>query len=163
LYPLLFPAVILASGLLAVLFNVAGQDKRELTRKRIFWGMAVAALILLQCLFPYRNHRIIHGMYSQTERVVSRILAPTDPLYTDSRTPWVMEYFWHFNKATHAHDFTGMLAEDIPAGSFVLINKERVEFLKSLYGYVPPQFYSDPPKSWINKWHSDSADLYQTP
>ena len=162
LYPLLFPAVILASGLLAILFKDAGQDNREFSRKRIFWGAALAALLLLQCLLPYRG-MVQAGMHSQTERVISQILTPTGPLYTDSRTSWVLDYFWHYNKATHTHDFTGMLAKDIPAGSFVLINKERVEFLKSLYNYVPPQFYTAPPKSWINKWHSDSADLYQTP
>ncbi|MCX5666844.1 MAG: glycosyltransferase family 39 protein [Candidatus Omnitrophica bacterium] len=160
LYPLLFPTVILASGLLAVLFKGDGPDKRELNRERIFWGASSAALLFIGCL-AICYYTVQGGMNSQTERVVSHILTPADPLYTDSRTPWVLEFFWHYNKAAHAHDFTGMRAEDIPTGSFVLINKERVEFLKSLYSYEPPQFYTSHPKSWINKWHSEHADLYQ--
>ncbi len=159
-YPLLFPAVILASGLLVVLFKGDGQDKRELNRERIFWGVSSAALLLIGCL-AICYYTVQGGMNSQTERVVSRILAPADPLYTDSRTSRVLDFFWHYDKAAHAHDFTGMRAEDIPAGSFVLINKERVEFLRLVYSYKPPQFYTTPPKSWISKWHSDHADLYQ--
>ena len=103
------------------------------------------------------------GMNSQTERAISHLLTPADPLYTDSRSYFVLDFFWHYSKIMHAHDFAGMRAEDIQAGSFVLINKQRVEFLKSLYGYKAPQFYTGPPKLWVNKWHSDSADLYQIP
>ena len=162
LYILIFPAVILVAGWLAVLFNDNVLEQRHLTRERRFWGVTLVALLLFKCMLPYRE-MLDSGRGSQVERAVSRLIPTSAPLYTDWRTPRVLEFFWRFKPATDVHDFAGMRAEEIPPGSLVLINRTKVESLKGMYSYKPPRFYSEIPKTWINRWHSDKGDLYLVP
>jgi len=162
LYTIIFPAAVLAGGWLAAL--LAGSQPAQLpaARARQFAGIALGALFLLTSARYYRGMLKI-GPGSQTERAVCRLVSPSDPLYTDSRTRSVLEFFWRYKPATNGHDFAAMRAAEIPSGSFVLINRERIEFLKRFHSYEPPQFYTQVPAAWGQKWHSDGAGLYVAP
>ncbi len=162
LYPILLPAVILTSGLIDVLIPSHGLLKQEIRRERLFWGGTLVVCITLACLVGiYGNIR--KGISSPVERTVSRMLKPDDPLYTDSRTAWVLNFFWKYPKEARTKDFAGMGIDDIPTEVYVLINRERVQFLNSNYGYVPPKFYDDVPRHWLLKWRGNHAELYWIP
>lgn len=162
LYPLLFPAVILTAGLIDVLMPFRGSMKQEIARERFFWGSAVAMGIVSICLVVvYGNIRA--GVQSKVERAISHMLAPSDPIYTDSRTAWVLEFFWKYPKKTRTWDFEDMEINDVPSRVYVLINRKRADFLNSTYGYTLPKFYEDIPNDWLLKWSGNRAELYWVP
>ena len=163
IYPLLLPAVILSAGLIDVLIPSHGLPKQETGRKRLLCGGTLVVCIALACLVGIYGNIFRQGISSPVERTVSRMLKPDDPLYTDSRTAWVLNFFWKYPKEARTKDFAGMGIDEIPTEVYVLINRERVKFLNSNYGYVPPKFYDDVPRHWLLKWRGNHAELYWIP
>ncbi|MCK4822297.1 hypothetical protein KA005_41425, partial [bacterium] len=103
---------------------------------------------------------ILKSQGSPVARRVSRLLTPQDPVYTDSRTAWVLNFFWKYPEQTRTTDFAGMRAEDIPENTYVLINPARLTFMHHNYGYKIPKFIGHIPKGWELKWQYDQARLY---
>jgi 4-amino-4-deoxy-L-arabinose transferase-like glycosyltransferase len=162
LYPLLLPAVVLTAGLINLLIPSRCSVKKEIDRERLFWGGALAACIIFICLFDvYGNIRT--GIGSPVERRISHMLGPGDPIYTDSRTASVLNFFWKYPKEARTRDFEGMGINDVPRGVYVLINRNRIEFLNSLYGNGLPKFYENIPNDWLLKWGGNRAELYWVP
>jgi len=162
LYLLLFPAVLLTAGLIDVLIPVRGLTRQEINRERFFWGGTLAMGIILICLLGvYEN--IQEGIQSPVERTISHMLAPSDPIYTDPNTAFVLKFFWKYPKETQTWDFEGMKINNVPTGVYVLINQKRARFINSVYGYALPEFFEDIPKHWSLKWGGDRAELYWVP
>lgn len=164
MYMLLFPAVLLTAGLIDALISSRQGFRGELESEKFFWGSTVAIGIAVVCLLGFlSNFRSGAGPASPVERVVGNILRPTDTVYTDSRTARVLEFFWGYPKKPHTVDFEGMETKDISTGSFVLINRRKVDFLGFAYGYKAPKFYREAPSHWRLKWKESKAELYEIP
>lgn len=160
LYPLLFPAVLLTAGLIDVLITSRGSWRQEINHERSFWGMVIVIVVIFICLSGiYRNF----GLGIPTERAISRMLAPKDIIYTDSRTASILRFFWKYPQKNGISDFECMAIEDIPKGAYVLINRGIADSLNSNYGYMLPKFYTDLPNHWVLKWSSGQAELYWVP
>lgn len=163
MYGLLLPAIILTAGFLDSLVSSRGQSSRELERERLFWAGALAAGILLISLFgAVRN--IWQGRYSKVERIVSRLLSPQGRvIYTDQRSAQVLRLFWKYPEQAQIHDFSCLASKDLSSGAYVLVNRDRSDFLNSKYGYCLPQFYEKVPSDWSLKWSNKRAQLYRVP
>jgi hypothetical protein len=48
----------------------------------------------------------------------------------------------------------------IPTGAYVLVNKDKIDFLKKSYKYETPDFVAKPPSTWKRVWISGNASLY---
>lgn len=163
MYPLLLPAIILTAGLIDALIPAKKPFKQELGQERLFWGSVLAGAIFFISLFSVGKY-MWQGRYSKVERVISRILAPEGLIiYTDARTAAALKLFWKYSSQVEMREFSGMEVGDIPAGAYVLINRGRVNFLNSRYGYILPQFYKNAPSSWLLRWDKRHAQLYQVP
>jgi 4-amino-4-deoxy-L-arabinose transferase-like glycosyltransferase len=159
-FPLLLPAALLVAGLLDSLLR-RRQPLQPIASERLFWGCTLALILFL-------GHA--HGLYrglkgkdvSYVERSVSRIVSPDTPLYTDSRTAWLLTFFWSYPKQTATVDFARMQASEIPPGAYVFVNPRGVEVVLH-YGYRPPAFLDAAPAGWVPRWESGPARLYQVP
>jgi hypothetical protein len=161
-YLLLLPAIVLTAGLLDALVGVDARSQDELARERRFWGATIAMGVALTCATGmYRNVKI--GIGSPVERSIATVISPRDPIYTDSRTAAVMQFFWHYPAAARTVDFEHLQVDQVNPGSFVLINRDQVETLHAYYGYAPPDFYARPPRDWVLTWSADRAELYRVP
>ncbi len=171
LYPIFLPAVILLAGFLDILIQ---RPSNEVARERLFWGSVLAAGIAVICLFGvYAYARA--GVGSPVARAAARILEPRDRVFTDPRTADGLSFFWGYPNVTNVKDFEGMSASAnltnvkdfegmsasaVPPGTYVLIDRSWIDFLRSTYGYRPPDFYDRIPRHWIQKWSGWSGVLY---
>jgi 4-amino-4-deoxy-L-arabinose transferase-like glycosyltransferase len=162
LYPLIFPASMLCAGLLTALLRERPAVHWELVRERRFWGSLVAVVLAGACALGTAVN-VRTRWKSRVERALAPIVAPTDRLYSDKRTIRVLTFFWRYPEEVSARDFQGMDASDIPPGSMVLINHDKLDFLKSSYDYAVPAFCEDVPPHWTPKrqWKTRRAVLYE--
>ena len=91
------------------------------------------------------------------------MVTPDALVYTDVRSAAVLKLFWKYSSQLRMHEFSGMGADDIPAGAYVLINRGRVDWINSKYGYSLPQFYKNIPDHWMLKLDKARAQLYWVP
>jgi len=153
MYPLLFPAILLTGGFIDTL--ITEQKKGG---KKSFLANLLIVCIIFACGY------VQTGIGSPVERIMSRgYLKPGDIIYTDSRTAWVLKFFWKYPKETRTFDFTGMAVNEIPEEAYVLINRDRADFINEADGYVLPEFYCDLPDYWELKWRKNRAELYWVP
>ncbi len=163
LYPIFLPALLLTAGLISFLFSGRRTIANELFRERAFWGGVLTVCILSICSLKICQDIFILNDGSPGERAAAQLLSPSDRVYTDSRTREILSFFWGFPPKTEICDFAGMKRADIPAGSYVLVNRRRVSRIHESYGYVLPEFYESIPPEWIAKWRGHQAELYITP
>ncbi|MGV3720199.1 MAG: hypothetical protein ACO1SX_04745, partial [Actinomycetota bacterium] len=161
-YPLLFPSCLLTGGLLSVLLKDFAQRREQRNSERAFWGFALTAGIAVGCATATAEN-IWSGPKSGAERVAARSLSPRDPLYTDSRTLRVMEFFWSFPKQLAGVDFRGLSSSDIPPGAYVLVNKNKLRMLEGYYDYGVPAFCREAPPEWSVVSKGGGVVLYRTP
>jgi 4-amino-4-deoxy-L-arabinose transferase-like glycosyltransferase len=161
-YPLLLPACLLSAGLLTTLLAGARRGFGHAAAERRFWVLIIAAGLCGACCIC-TGENILSGRKSEPERLAAARLSPSDRLYTDRRTLRVLEFFWSFPKQAYGHDFQGLTAHDIPDGSYVLINRDKLRFLSNNYGYAIPSFCSETPLGWTVVSKTRGAVLYRTP
>lgn len=161
-YPLLLPSCLLSAGLLTTLLAGARHGFEHVAAERRFWSLIIAAGLCGACCLS-TGENILAGRKSEPERMAAARLSPSDRLYTDRRTLRVLEFFWSFPKQAYGHDFQGLTAQDIPDGSYVLINRDKLRFLSNNYDYVIPSFCSETPAEWSVVTKSRGAVLYRTP
>jgi len=161
-YPLLFPSCLLSAGLLSTLLAGVRQDFGYAAAERRFWTLMIATGLCGACCIS-TGENILSGRKSEPERLAAARLSPSDRLYTDRRTLRVLEFFWSFPKQAYGHDFQGLTAQDIPDGSYVLINRDKLRFLSNNYDYTIPSFCSETPAGWSVVSKSRGAVLYRTP
>lgn len=164
-YPLLFPAALLSGGLLAHLIAeraADGEAPARLHSERAFWGYALAGLIGVACALPTAEN-MWSGRKSEAERMAARCISPRDPLYTDSRTLRVLEFFWSFPRQLAAVDFQNLAVDEIPAGAYVLVNRDKLRLLENYYQYGVPAFCREAPPEWEVVTAGGGMVLYRTP
>jgi hypothetical protein len=97
------------------------------------------------------------------ERTVAKKLDESDLVFSDHRTTRSLVFFRSgrlapTSKTTMA--FEGLDAPHFPAGAYVLVDKQEMDFLTRAYEYRQPAFTTDPPPAWKVVWRRDSAILY---
>ena len=158
MYSLLFPAIICVAGGLNLLV-----PKRETFQGKNLLRLFIASscVLIIGGFSIYKiQGMILKNQGSPTARRVSHLLTPQDPVFTDSRTAWVLIFFWGYPAQTKTTDFEGKMAEDIPENAYILINPTRLTFLHRNYGYEIPVFTENIPEDWELKWQYDQARLY---
>jgi 4-amino-4-deoxy-L-arabinose transferase-like glycosyltransferase len=158
LYPLLFPSVLLTAGVISDLFSGWKKRTPKLPPHAILGGLLILCMSCGCLLGVYKA--VDKGIGSPVEREVSRILSPQDRALTDSRTAWVLNFFWGYPQKVLTEDFEGMKSDEVPEGVFVLINRNRLNFLNRAYNYGVPEFVEDRPARWVLKWSGNGAALY---
>ena len=161
-YPILFPSTILLAGFLEYLLNRGSADVRELIRERFFWGIAIVLSIFL-CVSYTLVGKIRVGIASPVERKIVSLAKPSDVIYTDWRTIEVLNFFWGFAPQPNLKSFNELKFIDIPSGSFVLINKPKLDFQANIYGIRALQLAEPIPSRWQTVWKSDKGFFYKVP
>lgn len=164
-YPVLFPGVLLAAGLVgSLLASREPNESKGRQRRRLMWGVVIAV-----CLAGMALSMLALGISTgmgrrcRVEREMSRVLKPTDPVYTDPHTAIALQFFWKFPATDSAHDFAGMSLSQLPSGVFVLFNRGELERLGLNARYVPPEFLDSIPPTWRELRDKDNATLYWVP
>ncbi len=164
-YPVLFPGILLCAGLLGSLLGSRGPDE-PLTqhRRRLLWGIIIS-LCLAGMSLAMMAWGIETGLgrRSQASRNISRILKPSDRLYTDPHTAIALGFFWKFPAAESTRSFEGMKLSELPSGVYVLINRNEVDRISGNTSFVPPEFLDSVPATWQKLRERDNAMLYWVP
>lgn len=160
LYVVLFPAVLLSAGFIDML--LIGPPDDEPVRERRFWGHILILLVGLTCLHTFASNLALR-VGSRVERQAVKILGPSDGVYTDPRTSAVMEFFWKYPGSHNLRDYTHIGADDIPAGSYILVNPDRLLFMQEWYGAKPHAFLDTVPRDWLLRASIGEAKLYFKP
>ena len=173
LYPVLFPSVILTSGLIGKLFSRDEAEGVNIYREKIFWGLILTVFLLVAG--GYQTFRSVRGVQSINDwtsevRAVSAILKPADKVYTDSISIKGLEFSWRYPIKYGAINFEGLEQTSKPeAGSFVFINQRYINWLVNNAGmwlnngpkYSSPFFLESISPSWKIIWQNSNATLYK--
>lgn len=174
LYPICFPAILLASIFIDKLFISYGKIERNepLIRERFFWAIVIAVFtVVIGGYQTFRNIRDVGGNKSWASEVeiVSSYVKPEEQIYTDFISKRGLEFFWSYPEKMKVINFEGMKSsDDIHAKSFVLINRRYADWLDTnsgmwlsdSSGYKKPEFFDHPPLSWKTIWKNANAVLY---
>ena len=140
-FMLLLPANLILACALGRL--TLGAGRHRLTK---IAGYSVIIVLILSSIFIVgRGQR--RGSF--TERAVSAYFSgrPDGPIYTDSRTASVLEYFFEYRNGEMLRNFDGVEWNSLD-GSYVLVNFPRLRFLWKYYGQRFHPIIFDPPPSW---------------
>jgi 4-amino-4-deoxy-L-arabinose transferase-like glycosyltransferase len=164
-YPVLFPGILLCAGLLGSLLGSCGPAESPTQhRRRLLWGtiisLCLAGMSLAMVAWGIETGL---GKRSQASRNISRILKPTDRLYTDPHTAIALDFFWRFPDAESTHSFEGMKLSELPSAVYVLINRNEVDRISGNTSFVPPEFLDNVPATWQKLREKDNATLYWVP
>ena len=164
-YPLLFPAVLLVSGLVGSLFSPREPNESDRQRRRrLLWSVllsfCLAGMSLVMLAWGISTGM---GRRCRASRNISRILKPTDRLYTDPHTAIALDFFWKFPTAASTYSFEGMMLSQLPSGAYVLFNRNELDRISGNTTFVPPEFLDSVPPTWRKLIEKDDATLYWVP
>jgi 4-amino-4-deoxy-L-arabinose transferase-like glycosyltransferase len=153
-YPMLLPAILLVSGLISSLLSRLELDESEkLHRVRRFWGVLISVCLAgVSLVKAVRNISSGMGRQCRAEREMSRILKPTDPLYTDFHTKMRLEFFWKYPATDSTRDFKDMSLSQLPPNVYVLISRDRRECAAKIREGIPT--------TWQKLRAKDNTTLY---
>jgi 4-amino-4-deoxy-L-arabinose transferase-like glycosyltransferase len=159
LYPILLPSAVLVSGALATLWRAEGVQ--EFVIKRRSWSSILLLAFSVSCM-----HDAVR-LTSRPEQVVRDVLPKlriSDVVYTDHRSASTL-VFLRTGKMLAADrttiPYVGLSLESLNKGTYMFINRDKLEFLALSYGYKVPAFVIDPPKTWQNVWNEKGAVLFR--
>jgi 4-amino-4-deoxy-L-arabinose transferase-like glycosyltransferase len=138
---LLLPAnIVLACALVKL---TAGVDFRKWARTI---GYSALMVLILSSIYIVVKERA-RGSY--TERAISAYFngKPDKPIYTDSRTTAVLEYYFGYRNLDLLRNFEGVHLESVRA-SYVVVNLPRLRFLNKYYGKLFDPILFKPPPTW---------------
>jgi len=95
---------------------------------------------------------------------VSQILAADDVVFSDPRSIGNLVYLRDRKLAPSSRNsraWDDLSLADLPEGSYVLINAEKLGLLTSAYKYVPPAFATSPPDRWEKVPSTSGSHLYR--
>ena len=170
-YPMLLPAILLVSGLISSLLSpLELNESKKRRRERLLCGVLLSVYLVGVSLVMVvwgiiRSGRGPNsmGLHRRAEGEMSRVLKPTDPLYTDPHTAIALDFFWKFPAADSTHDFEGMALSQLPSGVYVLLNRDEIEAMRYNFRYKPPGFLDSVPPTWQKLRDKDNATLYWVP
>ena len=170
LYPVMLPAVVITAGFFDNLYFHGKEESDGIARKeKVFWGTLILAFLVLLCVYKNISNRKWSPGWVSEVKTVSRLLHPSDKLYTDILSIHGLEFFWNYPGEMNTENFEDMgPSATIPAGSYVLINKRYLDWLTDKAGWWPtqsdgyrkPAFHNRIPSSWKKIWGNGNADLY---
>lgn len=172
LHPIMFPASLLTAGLVVSLLGRRKDDPGERPRgETFFWGAVISVVLILLTLstsFRLIRNRPQHKSFYQTKHA-AKFITSADRVYTDPLTTKSLEFYLKYPERMNTVDYEGMPPEEVLPGSFVLIDRHRVAWLKinvdmwltQVYGYNEPEFYDSPPETWSTVWRGDGVALYR--
>ena len=168
-YPVIFPSVLLVSGLLGRLI-CPDESGEEVRRERMFWGaVLISCVLVVGGASLYWQERLPLKWTSEI-RAISSIIKPSSRLYADSLTLRGLEFFGGYPPHTTWLDFEAVdSTDDIQAGSLVMVNSRYLQWLninKGMWlskssGYKSHGFYEHPPLSWKKMFENGNAVLYE--
>jgi 4-amino-4-deoxy-L-arabinose transferase-like glycosyltransferase len=164
-YPMLFPAILLASGLASSLLappcsGEAGKPRRTRLFSRALLLTYLAVALVIAVAFGVRTGM---GRRCRVQRAMAHVLKPADRLYTDGISAAALRFFWKYPRADSTHDFQGMAAAQIPSGAYVLLDRSELTLIRNIDKYVPPGFLDSIPATWHRLGSTDNATLYRVP
>lgn len=169
--PLILPSVVLTAGLIVSLLQPDSARSGVESQERFFWGsIAVTALVLVGGYVTFREVRDLARVKPMYEtRQLADVVGPGDRVYTDPLSRKALAFFWKYPPSTGLQDFEGLGPDAVDHNSFVLVDKNRLNWLDvnvnmwltKDYGYHAPQFAQASPSSWKVKWQNDYATLYR--
>ncbi len=146
-YPLVFPAILLTGGFLDRLFSRGSILDSDWRKERFFWGTLLGGLMC--CVFSLAFISTLRSVpYGQFEKKVSKVLKPSDLIYTDSKSPDTLEFFWGYPSKMNFFEFSKQSSESIPEGAYILINENKLAYLYGYYRKSYPEFYGKIPLDW---------------
>jgi 4-amino-4-deoxy-L-arabinose transferase-like glycosyltransferase len=164
-YPMLLPAILLASGFAGSMLappssGEAGRSHRTRFFSRVLLLTYLAVVCALAAGFGIHDGM---GRRSRVQRAMAHVLAPTDPLYTDGSTAAALRFFWKYPVDDSVRDFQGMAAAQVPPGAHVLLDRSELTLIRNIDKYVPPEFLDSVPPTWQKLRDKDNATLYRVP
>jgi len=164
-YPMIMPAILLASGLAGSMLasprsGEAGKSHRTRFFSRVLLLTFLAIVLAIAVAFGVRTGM---GRRCRIQRAMARVLKPTDPLYTDGLSSAALRFFWKYPVADSTHDFQGMAAAQIPSDAYVLVDRNELKLIQNTDKYVPPKFLDSIPATWHELGRKDNAKLYRVP
>jgi hypothetical protein len=173
LYPLLFPSVVLVGGLIA---KQVGPALQSVYRRRVPIGQWSGLLAL--CVLLWTGLRPLSWTLREPDRAwwtaevreLSQQIGPEAPLYADTLSLRGLAFFEHYPAENRWTDFQRVnSADDIPAGSLVLLNpryldwleRNRGMWLSQSEGYRTHAFFDSLPPRWTEVWENGNASLYR--
>jgi 4-amino-4-deoxy-L-arabinose transferase-like glycosyltransferase len=173
LHPILLPASVLTAGLIVkLLANRLAVAAPNDTRERFFWGSVIT--LVLCSVAAYSAFRAVRDIHSTRAifsiRHIANLVKPSATIYTDPLTAKALEFFWRYPARTDLVNFEGMRAEDVRPGSFIFVDRYRLDWLKvnvsmwltKDYGYHAPEFAGRIPNSWTIVWQNENGVLYRS-
>ena len=171
LVPILLPAAVLTAGLLVRLFATPEGAEPQARRERLFWGGLTATALLIACAVvgfsEARDLKRIQPIYQLRE--VAAHTTPQDVVYADPLSRKALEFFWRYPQSSKLVDLEGLQATDVAPGSYVIVDKTRLQWLNvnvsmwltKDYGYHAPGFAVARPDDWKPVWRNQSSTLYK--
>jgi 4-amino-4-deoxy-L-arabinose transferase-like glycosyltransferase len=164
-YPMILPAILLASGLAGSMLapsssGEAGKSHRTRLFSRVLLLTYLSVVLVIAVAFGVRTGM---GRRCRVQRAMARVLKPTDLLYTDALSAAALRFFWKYPLADSTHDFQGMAAPQIPSGAYVLLDRSELTLIRNIDKYVPPGFLDSIPATWHRLASRDNATLYRVP
>jgi 4-amino-4-deoxy-L-arabinose transferase-like glycosyltransferase len=160
LFPVILPSAILFGGFLASLLS--SEDERPLRIERRFWATAIIVVFVAMSAIGVR--RIAAHRPEEVERAVAGRMSHSDVVYTDLATAKNL-VFLRTGRFSLAGATTVPWEEldlaTVPAGSYVLVNRNRLDFLATSYDYPVPPLTARPPVTWRKEWFGNGAELYR--
>lgn len=162
LYPLLFPAALLVAGFVDRLLFTTEQERSSGRVVRLVTAGALISVVGFGCLLGTARN-FVSGAKNRVERQLASQISPDTTFYTDRRTLRILEFFWGFPEQTGGRDFQGLAAGAVRPGAYVLVNPEKLRFLRGNYEYAVPEFCEQVPEGWEPALTAGKAILYRTP
>jgi len=158
-YLVIFPAVILVSGLVATLLK--SGTEWNLRQERRFWAGATSFAFVLLCI---KGVGALKERPEQMALDAAMKLSSSDIVYTDYRTAASLVFFRHgllLRSDWNTVPYENLATSDMHSGAYVLINKPMTEYLAKTFGYSVPEFVNNPPKAWKEVWREYGATLFR--
>lgn len=169
-YPILFPAILLTSGLLGKLIFHDDETEGSIHGERRFWGAMVISFIVLSGGSHLYWQERAPSTWTSEVRAIRNIVKPSSSFYSDILTVRGLEFFSGYPAHTAWVDFEGVNSmEEMQPGSLVLVNRRYIGWLNKnggmwlskRSGYKKHEFYDHPPQSWKKIFENGNAVLYE--
>jgi 4-amino-4-deoxy-L-arabinose transferase-like glycosyltransferase len=160
LYPVIVPSLILFGGVLAALMT-SRSDARTRAIHRACASVVMLAFCAASAIGVFVNAR---QKYAEEERQAVAHLRANDVVYSDLSSVADLVFFRTgtlLNSNATTIPWEGVDLRSGPPGSYVFVNRDRIEYLEESYHYRPPPLVEKPPATWKSVSTYGNAELYR--